>query len=75
MNPLVRFMVSPAGQIARAAIGVAIIAAGLIGVGGSAGLAIAALGLIPLLAGSLNICIIAPAFRLPLSGSKIRAMK
>lgn len=72
MNPFVNVMVTPAGRIARAVAGIAIIAAGLGAVGGSAGLALAAVGLVPLAAGAFDICVFAPLFHLPLGGAQIR---
>lgn len=74
MNPFVRFMQTPAGRIGRIVAGVALIAAGLIGPGGSIGYFLAGLGVIPLAAGLLDVCLMAPFFRVPFSGVKIRAM-
>ena len=74
MNPFVRFMQTPAGRIGRIVVGVVLIAAGFIGSGGAIGYFLAGLGVIPLAAGLLDICLMAPFFRVPLSGTKIRAM-
>ena len=74
MNPFVRFMQTPAGRIGRIVAGVALIAAGLFGVDGSTGYLLAGLGVIPLAAGLLDVCLMAPFFRIPFSGAKIRAM-
>ena len=75
MNPFVSFMHTPAGRVGRIVSGLAMIGAGLIGVGGAAGYVTAALGVIPLAAGLFDICLLAPFFRIPFSGKKIRAMK
>jgi hypothetical protein len=75
MNWFVKFMVAPAGRITRAAAGAAIIAAGLIGVTGTLGDVIAALGVVPLVAGVFDICVFAPIFRLPWAGARIRRME
>ena len=74
MNPFVRFMQTPAGRIARIVAGVALIAGGFVGVGGVAGYAIAAVGLIPLGAGVFDMCLLAPFFKVPFSGAKIREL-
>jgi hypothetical protein len=74
MNPFVRFMQTPAGRISRIVAGLALIAGGLIGFGGSTGYFLAGSGVIPLAAGLLDICLMAPFFRVPWSGAKIRSM-
>ncbi len=71
MNAFVRFMASPAGRILRIVAGGAIIYLGLSVIGGSNGRMITAVGLLPILTGAFNICVIAPLFGKPLSGSKV----
>lgn len=68
-----QFMASTAGRLARIGAGVALIAAGLLAVGGIAGIVIAAIGVVPLLAGSIDICIFSRLFGGPLRGDDIRA--
>ena len=75
MNPFVSFMVSTAGRIARILAGAALITWGLLGLGDTAGIIVAAVGAVPLLAGLFDFCLFAPLFGGPLSGSKIRASK
>lgn len=75
MNPFIKFMASTAGRIVRIVAGAALIAWGLLGLGGTAGIIAAVVGAVPLLAGLLDFCIFAPLFGAPLSGSKIRAAK
>jgi hypothetical protein len=75
MNPFVSFMVSTTGRIARVLAGLALIAWGLLGLGGTPGVILAAVGAVPLLAGVFDFCLFAPLFGGPLSGSKIRASK
>jgi hypothetical protein len=72
MNAFIRFMASPAGRILRIVAGSAIIASGLMVTGGSKGMLIAAIGLLPILTGAFNICVIGPLFGKPLIGSKAR---
>ena len=73
MNPFVSFMASSAGRLTRIAAGVALIAWGLGGIGDTTGIIVAAVGIVPLLAGLLDGCLLAPLFSCPLSGAKIRA--
>ncbi|MBM3128371.1 MAG: DUF2892 domain-containing protein [Chloroflexi bacterium] len=75
MNPFVSFMASTAGRVARIVVGVALIAWGLLGLGGTSGLIVAGVGALPLLAGLFDFCVFAPLFGNPMSGSKIRAGK
>jgi len=72
MNPLIKFLVSSAGRATRVIAGLALIAAG-IGLGGSAGIVVAAVGVVPLLAGAFDVCVFAPLFGYAFSGPKIRA--
>jgi hypothetical protein len=73
MNPFVKFMASTAGRIVRIMAGLALIAWGLLGLGGTAGAIAAVVGALPLVAGAFDFCVFAPLFGNPLSGSKIRA--
>lgn len=73
MNALFRFMASPAGRILRIVAGGALIAYGLMVAGEPNGKLIAAIGLLPIMTGVFNICVIAPLFGKPLCGSKITA--
>ncbi len=73
MSWFVKFMVSPAGRVGRIVAGIALIAGGLLGLGGTAGVVIAAVGLVPLLAGTVDGCLFAPLFGYFLSGSRTRA--
>ena len=75
MNPFIKFMASTSGRIVRIAAGIALIAWGLLGLGGMPGIIIAVVGLLPLLAGLVDFCVFAPLFGAPLSGPKIRAAK
>lgn len=75
MNPFVAFMASRAGRIARIVAGIALIALGLLVMKDTAGIVVAIIGVVPLLAGAFDFCLFAPLFGNPLSGSKIRAGK
>ena len=75
MNPFVKFMASTTGRIVRIVAGIALIAWGLMGLGGATGVIVAVIGAVPLLAGLFDFCVFAPLFGAPLSGPKIRAVK
>lgn len=74
MNPFVSFMQTPAGRVTRVVGGIALIGAGFLSMGGVGGSIVAALGVIPLAAGLFDFCVLAPFFRIPWSGAKIRKM-
>ena len=73
MNPIIAFLASTAGRIIRIAAGIALIAWGLMGLGGTWGIVVAIVGAVPLLAGLFDFCVFAPLFGNPFSGSDIRA--
>jgi len=75
MNPFVSFMASTAGRITRIVAGLVLIAWGLLGLTGAAGIVVAVIGMVPLAAGLFDFCIFAPLFGAPLGGAKIRAGK
>lgn len=75
MNPFITFMASTTGRVVRILAGMALIACGLLGLGGTTGISVAVVGAVPLLAGLFDFCVFAPLFGYPLSGLKIRAGK
>ena len=64
---------STKGRIGRVAAGLALIVGGLFVLGGTAGMVLAAIGLVPLLAGAFDVCIFSALFGGPLRGSGVRA--
>ena len=68
---LARFMSGTAGRLMRIIAGVALIAIGA-SMGG-AGWILAAVGVVAITAGVVNVCLIAPILRAPFSGSKLRS--
>lgn len=72
MNPFIKFMASTTGRIVRIVAGIGLIAWGLLGISGTAGILVAVIGLVPLLAGLFDFCVFAPLFRNPFKGSEIR---
>jgi hypothetical protein len=73
VNPFCTFMASTAGRITRVVAGIVLVALGLLVLRGTAGIIIAIVGLVPLVAGLFDFCVFAPLFGCPLSGPKIRA--
>ena len=66
-----RFMASAAGRAVRIVAGVALIVIG--GVLGGGWWALAVVGLVPLAAGALDVCLFNVLFGQPLSGKAVRA--
>jgi hypothetical protein len=75
MNPFITFMASGTGRLLRIVAGIVLIAIGLLVVQNTGGIILAIIGLVPLLAGILDVCVFAPLFGNPFSGPKIRAGK
>ena len=75
MNSFVKFLASTAGRLVRILAGIALIAWGLLGLGGVTGIVVAVIGAVPLAAGLFDFCVFAPLFGAPLSGPKIRAAR
>ena len=70
---LIQFLASGAGRVTRIVAGLVLIVAGLLTIGGVAGLIVALVGAVPLLAGIFDVCVFAPLFGQPFSGPAIRA--
>ncbi len=69
-----KFMSSGVGRGLRIVAGIALIVLGLASVGGTGGIVLAIVGLVPLLAGLLDVCLIGTLlFRTPLRGVEVRA--
>lgn len=64
----VGFMRSVSGRLLRSAAGIALILIGLLAVGGTGGIVMAVVGVVPLLAGVFNFCLLGPLFRLDFFG-------
>lgn len=75
MNPFTKFMASTTGRIVRIVAGIALIALGLLSVGGTVGIILAVVGAVPLLAGLFDFCVFAPLFGGSMSGPKIRSVE
>jgi hypothetical protein len=70
---IVEFLASATGRAVRVIAGIVLIVVGLLVIQGTGGILLAIVGLVPLLAGLVDVCIIAPVFGHPLSGKAIRA--
>lgn len=70
---MIGFLASSTGRVVRIVAGIALIALGLLVIEDTAGIVVAVIGAVPLLAGLFDFCVFAPLFGLPLSGPKIRA--
>ncbi len=68
MNGFVGFMQSWVGRLLRVVAGLVLIAVGLFVMQGAWGYVVAAIGLIPLFAGVVGICLLAPLFGYTVSG-------
>jgi hypothetical protein len=73
VNPFVSFMQTPAGRILRLVGGAAMIAAA-IALGGATGVVLAVCGVVPFAAGLFDVCAMAPFFKVPFSGARIREL-
>ena len=69
-----RFINSPAGRVARIVAGVALLAWGFVERASGTGIALMLLGLVPLLAGTLDWCLISALLGGPLSGATLRKL-
>ncbi len=69
----VRFMVSPAGRALRVGVGLGLLARGLSTRRTAGGKATAVLALVPLAAGSFDVCVLGPLLGAPLDGDAARA--
>ncbi len=67
---ILRFLGSQPGRIVRIAAGVALIISGF--VMGGAWRVLMVVGLLPLIAGVFDLCVLGPLFRLPLVGPRFR---
>jgi hypothetical protein len=70
---LIKFLASnPVGRGVRIVAGIVLVVVGLLVIGGTAGIIVAVIGLVPLLAGIFDVCVFAPLFGLSFYGKRIR---
>jgi len=70
-----RFVNSPAGRIARLVVGIGLIVWGYTQLGTGMGIILIVIGLVPLAAGALDLCLISRLLGGPISGASIRKPK
>jgi len=68
---LARFMASAVGRVSRIVVGLVLIVVGLTVVKGTGGWVLAVVGLVPLAAGGMNFCILAPFINAPFRGKDL----
>jgi len=66
---LIKFMASPVGRGARIILGLVLIVLGFGVIGGTGGIALGVVGVVPIAMGVLNACILAPVFGCSLRGA------
>ena len=69
------FMASMTGRVTRVVVGVGLVVLGVLVIEGAGGYILAAVGLVPLLAGLFDVCVFSKLFGGPFKGSEIRATK
>jgi hypothetical protein len=69
------FMATVPGRVIRFVAGASLILAGTWWLRGALGTVLAVVGLVPLLAATFDLCLLAPLFKLPLDGREIRARR
>lgn len=67
-----KMMASPLGRLIRIVAGIALIVIGLVSVQGVGGIVLAVIGVLPILAGVFNVCLVAPLIGAPFSGKATR---
>lgn len=75
MRILFSFMASAAGRMIRIFAGIGLIAWGFLSFSEPNSYIIAGIGVLPILTGLLNICIIAPILGFPIKGDNVSAAK
>lgn len=68
-----KFMAGGIGRSVRILAGIVLIAIGLLVVKDTAGLIVAVIGVVPILAGVFNVCLIAPIIGAPFSGRAVQS--
>jgi len=67
-----QFMVTSAGRALRVVVGVALIVWGYTQMSTTAGIVLMVIGLVPLIAGALDLCLLGPLLGGPLRGAAVR---
>ena len=70
-----KFINSPAGRIARVVVGIGLIVWGYTQLNTGTGIVLIVIGLVPLVAGGFDLCLISALLGGPISGASIRGTK
>ena len=70
-----RFVNSPAGRITRLVAGIALIVWGYLLLDTGSGLVLIVIGLIPLVAGAFDLCLVSALLGGPISGARVRGLR
>lgn len=70
-----QFMAAPAGRLVRIVAGLALVMGAIWGLGGTARIVVIVVGLVPLLAGLFDFCVISALLAGPFWGKAIRAAR
>ncbi len=70
-----QFVNSPAGRIARLVVGIGLIVWGYTQLNTGTGIVLIVIGLVPLVAGAFDLCLISALLGGPISGARIRGPK
>lgn len=73
VTPLAQFLAGTAGRTVRLLAGVVLVIAGLTWLGGTVGLIVAIIGLVPIAAGLFDFCLLSALLGGPLRGRDVRA--
>jgi len=68
-----KFVNTPAGRLVRVVVGIALIALGYMSRGSAGGIILIVVGLVPLTAGTFNLCLISALLGGPIRGSQVGA--
>jgi len=69
---VIKFLASTTGRWVRIIAGIVLILIGVLVMQNTGGIILAVIGLLPLLAGIVDVCVFAPLFGAPFSGKAIR---
>ena len=72
-TPFAQLMNAPTGRALRVVAGLGLMGVGLLAIGGTAGFVVAAIGVIPIAAATLDLCLIGPVLGASPAGRDIRA--
>lgn len=73
MGKVLGFLNNQTGRIVRAAVGLVLMIVGLVFLKNAWGAVLALIAFVPVIAAMFDVCLIAPLFKYPIEGKKIRA--